>query len=116
MGTRTYPPLDQSEMQAILKVLGFAEDRSNRHPVWVRPADLRRSRKVVPLDDYPQFEQKLIKRMIPQTGFTREQFYGATKGTAKKINVKVFTPCGRCGDQLGGNASCASCLTYCNPA
>ncbi len=111
MGTRTYPPLTQAEMKAILKALGFAEDRSNRHPVWVRPADLRRSRKVIPLDDYPQFEQKLIKRMIPQTGFSREEFYGCTTSTAKKINIyTLFVPCGKCGVRLGDTDACDWCV------
>lgn len=72
-------------MQEVLKALGFSLDRSNRHPVWERPAEQSITRKVVPLDDYPQFEQQLIKRIIRQTGFTREQFYGATPKTAKKI-------------------------------
>jgi predicted RNA binding protein YcfA (HicA-like mRNA interferase family) len=71
-------------MQNILRALGFELDRKNRHPVWERPADSTLPRKVVPLDDYPQFEQKLIKRIIRQTGFTPEQFYGATEKTARK--------------------------------
>jgi hypothetical protein len=113
MGKRSYPPLTQSEMQAILKALGFKEDRTNKHPVWIRPADACRLRKVIPLDDYPEFEQKLIKRMIPQTGFSRDQFYAATKGTAKKINIStVFTPCYKCGNQLGGSDSCDICLAF----
>lgn len=85
MGSRKYPPLKQSEMRAILEALGFELDRSNKHPVYERPADGVRGRRVVPLDDYDEFDQTLIKRMIEQTGFTREEFYGATKSTAKKI-------------------------------
>ncbi len=85
MGKRSYPPLSQSEMQSILKALGFELDRHNRHPVWVREADEKMTRKVVPLDDYPLFEQQLLKRIIPQTGFSRVEFYQATEKTAKKI-------------------------------
>jgi hypothetical protein len=85
MGERSYPPLTQAEMREILKALGFSLDRSNKHPVWERPADEKLPRKVVPLDDYPQFEQKLIKRIIAQTGFSRIDFYCATEKTAKKI-------------------------------
>jgi predicted RNA binding protein YcfA (HicA-like mRNA interferase family) len=85
MGERSYPPLTQSEMREILKALGFSLDRSNKHPVWVRPADEKLIRRVVPLDDYSQFEQKLIKRIIQETGFSRVEFYCATEKTAKKI-------------------------------
>jgi predicted RNA binding protein YcfA (HicA-like mRNA interferase family) len=85
MGKRSYPPLSQADMQAILKALGFSLDRSGKHPIWVRPADNQRTRKVIPLDDYPEFEQKLIKRIIRQTGFDRKAFYGATETTARKI-------------------------------
>jgi hypothetical protein len=37
------------------------------------------------VDNYDDFEEKTIKRMISQSGFTRQQFYGATPKTAKKI-------------------------------
>jgi hypothetical protein len=37
------------------------------------------------VDDYGEFDDRLIKIMISQSGFTREEFYGATKSTAKKI-------------------------------
>jgi hypothetical protein len=72
-------------MQAIFKALGFSRDRTNKHPVWVRPADHISPKRAVPLDDYPQFEQVLIKRIIRQTGFDRVTFYCATEKTARKI-------------------------------
>jgi len=85
MGKRKYPPLKQSEMVAIFLALGFVKDRNGKHPCYERPADAQRGRAVVPIDDYAEFDETLIKSMIAQSGFTREQFYGATKATAKKI-------------------------------
>jgi len=85
MGKRKYPPLKQSEMIAILVALGFKLDRHGKHPVYELESDSSGRRRVVPVDDYPEFEETLIKSMIDQSGFSREQFYGATKKTAKKI-------------------------------
>lgn len=85
MGKRKFPPLKQSEMVAIFVALGFKESRHGKHACYERPADENRERKVVPIDDYGEFDETLIKSMIDQSGFTREQFYGATKATAKKI-------------------------------
>ena len=85
MGKRKYPPLKQSEMVAILLALGFVKDRNGKHPCYERPADGKHSRRVVPVDDYGEFDETLIKSMISQSGFTREEFYGATRSTAKKI-------------------------------
>ena len=85
MGNRKYPPLKQSEMVAILVALGFKKTRHGKHPVYERPADAKLSRKVIPVDDYDEFDETLIKSMISQSGFTREEFYGATPKTAKKI-------------------------------
>lgn len=34
------------------------------------------------------YDYFLIKSMIEQSGMSREEFYGATKTTAKKINLK----------------------------
>jgi len=53
--------------------------------MWERPADATTPRRLVPVDDYPEFEERLLKTMIRQTGFSREEFYGACKDTAKKI-------------------------------
>jgi hypothetical protein len=90
MGKRRFPPLKHSQVIAILRNLGFSPVRHGDHEVWERPAGLTPAgvslpRKALPVDDYDEFDETLIKRMIPQTGFTREQFYGACKDTAKKI-------------------------------
>lgn len=87
MGKRKYPPLKHREVCAILKALGFnpVRQQGTSHEQWERPADEKLPRKLVPVDDYPEFEENLLKTMINQTGFDREQFYGATRNTAKKI-------------------------------
>jgi predicted RNA binding protein YcfA (HicA-like mRNA interferase family) len=38
---------------------------------------------------YAQFDDQLLKRMIAQSGLTREEFYGSTKAAALKINLRV---------------------------
>jgi predicted RNA binding protein YcfA (HicA-like mRNA interferase family) len=113
MGKRKYPPIKQSEMVAIFLALGFRLVRAGKHPCYERNADAVRSRKVVPVDDYEEFEETFIKSLISQSGFSREEFYGATKATAKKLNIqKVFVPCGKCGMRLGDSASCEPCLEF----
>jgi predicted RNA binding protein YcfA (HicA-like mRNA interferase family) len=113
MGKRKYPPLKQSEMVAIFLGLGFRFVRVGKHPCYERDADAVRKRKIVPVDDYDEFEENLIKSLISQSGFTREEFYGATKASAKKINIQeLFTPCGKCGKGLGQTLSCELCLRF----
>lgn len=90
MGKRRFPPLKHAQVIAILRNLGFRPVRHGDHEVWERPASTSAAgipvpRRALPVDDYDEFEEKLLRRMIPQTGFTREQFYGACKDTAKKI-------------------------------
>jgi len=85
MGKRKFPPLKHAEMVAIFVGLGFKLTRTGKHPCYEREADEKLPRKVVPIDDYDEFDETLIKSMISQSGFTREQFYGATKATSKKI-------------------------------
>jgi len=113
MGKRKYPPLKQSEMVAIFLGLGFRLIRVGKHPCYEREADAIRQRKVVPVDDYDEFEEKLIKSLILQTGFTREEFYGAAKSSAKKLNIQtIFIPCQKCGKRLGETTSCDPCLQF----
>ncbi len=93
MGQRKYPPLTPSEVVAILVALGFRFDRKEgSHAQYERLADAKRQRSIVTVDmaekDFADF---LMKNMIASSGFTRDQFYGATKGSARKANVKQFT-------------------------
>ena len=86
MGKRKYPPLKNREVTAILVALGFSLVRQeSSHAQYERPADASHSRALVTVDNYPDFEEKMIKNLISQSGFSREEFYRATKATGKKI-------------------------------
>lgn len=86
MGKRSYPPLKHAQIIDIMKALKFKPVRHGDHECWEREPDQENlQRRVVPIGDYEEFDQTLIKRIIGETGFTREQFYGATPKTAKKI-------------------------------
>jgi len=88
MGKRSYPPLSHSEVVKIMLALGFRpKNQVGSHVQYERLADEggRQTRKVVPIDDYREFDQSLIKRIISQAGVTRKAFYGATEKTRKKI-------------------------------
>ncbi len=86
MGQRRFPPLKHREVVAIVIALGFNLDREHStHSQYERPAAEGRPRALCTVDDYDDFEQKMIKNIISQIGCTREEFYGATAQTAKKI-------------------------------
>ena len=91
MGRRKYPPLKVSEAESILIALGFAEKHCvGSHSQWERPAQDDRERAIVTVDQsIDEFDERLIKSMIRQSRCSREEFYGATKRTAKKIGVAV---------------------------
>lgn len=91
MGSRRHPPLTVSEVEAILRSLGFTCTRhlGSSHAQWELAASGPRKRSLVTVDTaVREFWEEIIKSMIRQSGFTREQFYGATKGTAKKIGLR----------------------------
>lgn len=86
MGKRKYPPLKNREVIGILTALGFTPVRQeSSHAQYERVADANHPRALVTVDNYPDFEERMIKSLISQSGFSREDFYGATKATAKKI-------------------------------
>jgi predicted RNA binding protein YcfA (HicA-like mRNA interferase family) len=90
MGTRRYPPLTPSEVVAILRALGFSLKRQDgSHAQYERGADGLRERALVTVDmAVTEFWEELMRSMIRQSRFSREEFYGATKQTAKKIQLK----------------------------
>lgn len=94
MGRRKYPPLTPSEVKEILLALGFKWKRTEgSHSHYERAADHILTRKIATVDNgYPQFDESLLKRIIENSGFSRDQFYGASKKTAKKANVKLYVP------------------------
>jgi predicted RNA binding protein YcfA (HicA-like mRNA interferase family) len=87
MGRRSYPPLKQSEVVAILESLNFTTKRtkgSHRH--YEGMAADGKTRAVVTVDlSIPDFNEYLLKSMIRQCGHDRKAFYNATPGTARKI-------------------------------
>jgi predicted RNA binding protein YcfA (HicA-like mRNA interferase family) len=87
MGKRRFPPLKHREIIEILTNLEFVPCRkaSSSHTQYERPDDGIRGRRIVTVDDYEEFDETLIKIMISQSGFSREDFYGACKKTSKKI-------------------------------
>jgi len=85
MSGRRYPPLTPDEARDILRAKGFNLDRTRgAHEQW--RAIINNQPRVVTVDSHSKtFDQSLIKRMISQSGLDREEFYAATKRTAKKI-------------------------------
>jgi len=93
MGKRKYPPLTPNEVKAITLALGFRYRRTQgSHAHYEREAIGKYPRAVISIDEhYQQFDDDLIKNMIGQSKHTRDEFYGATKGTAKKGGVRLYT-------------------------
>lgn len=87
MGKRSYPPLTPAEVVAVLGTLKFAFKRQDgSHAHYERlPDENNNQRRIVTVDmSERDFGERLLKSMIRQSGFTKEQFYGATPRTAKK--------------------------------
>jgi predicted RNA binding protein YcfA (HicA-like mRNA interferase family) len=86
MGQRKYPPLKHREVVAIVLALGFKVIRvASTHEQYERPAQGTRPRCLCTVENYDDFEQKMIKNLMGQCLCSREDFYGATPQTAKKI-------------------------------
>ncbi len=84
---RKYPPLTPREVIAILQARGFDYDHSRGSHEYYSGV-LKGKRRFVTVDkSYKEFDIDRIKDMIDQSGMTREEFYGSTRRTAKKINL-----------------------------
>ena len=94
MGQRKYPPLTQSEVVAILRTLGFTMVREeSSHAHYEAQACKVYPRSLVTVDTkYREFDDERIKNMIQQSKRSRDLFYGATKGTARKAGVAFVKP------------------------
>jgi len=79
-------------VEAILRALGFKlKGQEGSHRQYERLKDATHPRSVVTVDVAErEFGDYLIKSMIRQSDFSREQFYGATKRTARRASVKFF--------------------------
>ena len=78
-----------SEVTAILGALGFTKARTeSSHQQWECAAGNGYNRSIVTVDtNYKEFDETRIRTMIRQSNRSREVFYGATKGTARKASV-----------------------------
>jgi predicted RNA binding protein YcfA (HicA-like mRNA interferase family) len=95
MSRKKYPPLRPSDVVSILKALGFVFKRQDgtAHAHWELLRCPRGQRRLVSVDmAYAEFDDFLMKNMIDQSGFSRDQFYGATKRSARKGNVPIYAP------------------------
>jgi len=82
---KKYPPLTDTEVVAILIALGFAYSHSSGgHDFYKAAHGGKHWTVTVDPHDSP-YDAFLLKSMISQSGYSREQFYRATKKTAKKI-------------------------------
>jgi predicted RNA binding protein YcfA (HicA-like mRNA interferase family) len=86
MGSRKYPPLTPSEVIEIVVALGFRWKRKKgSHHQYERPADGNRQRSVVTVDDgVDQFDDFLLKNMIEQSNFSRDQVFRGYKKICQK--------------------------------
>src|SRR5688572_13032285 len=93
MGQKKYPPLTPNEVIEILGRLGFQKrGHEGSHAQYFKPADESRKASAVAVDTaYREFDDDLIKSMIRQSNHSREEFYGATKRSAKKAGLKLLS-------------------------
>jgi predicted RNA binding protein YcfA (HicA-like mRNA interferase family) len=90
LGQRKYRPLTPGEVVDILTALGFHFDRKEgSHAQYERAKDGVRPRSIVTVDTAEkQFDDFLIKSMIRQSSFSRDEFYRAIKSSARKAGLK----------------------------
>lgn len=86
---KRYPPLTPDEVIRILQARGFAYDYSRGSHDYYKGI-IRGIARIVTVDrHYREFDVKFIRFMLDQSGLTREEFYGSTERTAKKIGLRV---------------------------
>ncbi|MBI1930201.1 hypothetical protein HYR99_38865 [Candidatus Poribacteria bacterium] len=85
---KRYPPLTLAQVVAILRANGFTLSHSRGDHDYYSGVIRGRPRTVTVKTRIDVFSNDLLKYMIAQSGLTREEFYGSTKATAKKIGVK----------------------------
>ncbi len=91
MGQKKYPSLTAREVREILVACGFVKKPStgSSHEQWERLATARLRRAVVTVDEnVAPFNEYITKMMIRQSTLTRDEFYGSTEGTAKKVGIR----------------------------
>lgn len=82
---RGWPPLELREVVAILQSLGLTYNKSRGgHDFYVGTHNGQK-RKVTVDPKCAPFDEFLLQSMCKQAGSNRNEFYGATTGTAAKI-------------------------------
>ena len=84
---KKYPPLTPAEVIAILLARGFVLHHTSGSHAHYRGAIKDVKCLVTVGVHYKDFDVERIKDMIQQANLSREEFYGSTKRTAKKINL-----------------------------
>ncbi len=86
---KKYPPLTPDAVITILRARGFVLHRTRGSHAHYR-GHIRGRNRLVTVDlSYNQFDVGRLKDMMDQAGLSREEFYGSTKATAKKINLRA---------------------------
>jgi predicted RNA binding protein YcfA (HicA-like mRNA interferase family) len=63
------------------------------HAQWEHVADETHPRSIVTVDmHHKEFDDQMMRNMIRQSNRTREEFYGATKYSARKASVPFVKP------------------------
>ena len=84
---KKYPPLTPTEVRRILLARGFTLIRT-RGSHYTYQALLKGKKRSVTVDDhFPEYDDELLKNIVSQSGMDREEFYGSTKETARKIDL-----------------------------
>ena len=85
---KAFPTLTPDEVIAILLARGFVLAHSSGSHSHYKGTIRGRGRLVTVDTQYDQFDVGRIKDMMAQSGLARKEFYGSTKQTAKKINLR----------------------------
>ena len=86
---KRYPPLTPAEVITILLARGFILDRTRGSHNYYNGRVRGRLRHVTVSAHYAEFSVERIQDMIAQSGLTRDEFYGSTRDTARKINLRA---------------------------
>ena len=85
--SRGWPPLAQRDVLAILRARGFHYHKSSGGHDHYKGMRNGRKCKVTVDSKCRQFGPDLLRSMCKQAGCTHDEFYGATKLTAAKIDA-----------------------------
>jgi predicted RNA binding protein YcfA (HicA-like mRNA interferase family) len=85
---RRYPPLTPEEVIVILLARGFLLDRTTGSHAQYGGTIRGQFRRVTVDLHYRDLDERMIKRLILQSSLTREEFYGSTGESARKIGLR----------------------------